>query len=220
MCCRKLKCGGEEFDWDLVRKIVVYSEYTQLSEVYKLKQRTHVDLTPWLIMNVGLACGILSKSFVEGIAAYENMRNEKTPNKPVSHAKFKKYVLLCNNFFDAFNDSYPYYQLDDPRIQSLDDILEFLCDWERESAEGITSKAEFISQETFYDMNQTIKGVKEFISHYLGKPHGFPFLIVKFLCQDLVENVFGYLRQSCGGDSNPGYKTMSESFVSFVGKQV
>lgn len=95
---------------------------------------------------------------------------------------------------------------DDPRIKSLDDFLQYLEYWKKETSTPKT----FISDKLWFDLQAMTHGFKSFVNIKLTK---FPSSVIKawIVNQDGVENHFCQTRACNGQNNNPTYRLQESS---------
>ena len=102
---------------------------------------------------------------------------------------------------ELFTDKHAIYQICDPRLQDLNDSLQFFKEWQQQANTG----KEFLSAKLWFDLQSMILG---FTAIGKAKLSRFPGTSIKpaIANQDVVENHFSQLRGANAQNENPTYQ--------------
>eukprot|EP01049_Picozoa_sp_SAG25_P005944 SAG25_NODE_426_length_8161_cov_2.532250_2_plen_285_part_00 len=164
----------------------------------------HVFLTAKTCMRGPLATQVLS----DAVATHIEKRGG------AEYRALGKFVRACSTIWKLVGDGSAavYYAADDARLQELLGQLTFFYEWrhyvfsQQVGAGGLTQDGRnknFLSRESWYDLNLTVQGFVELCEFYLPTaPQGCGIKNCR-LSQDPCENYFGYMRTKGGSGQKP-----------------
>ncbi|XP_047137374.1 uncharacterized protein LOC124813866 [Hydra vulgaris] len=201
--------NGKEICWTHIKKIVDDELSRGLKLIPKLTM-AHVDLNPYSVMRVNLACQVLSKSVSNIIFSYY-------PQEMHATAELCYYM---DSFFDCLNVRNqsegtnkrkdflkPFTSISDPRFFWLKNcFLKYFENWRqsisiRQGFSDSDKEKMFISSQTFEGLKITSKSVIEATQFLLTA--GMPFVLTEKFNQDVVEEYFGRHRSMGFRNENP-----------------
>ncbi len=102
---------------------------------------------------------------------------------------------------ELFTDKHVIYDVNDIRLQQLNDALNYFADWKNQTKQA---KLQFFSEKLWFDLQSMILGFRSIVEVKLSR---FPGSVIKpaIMNQDLVENHFSQLRGANGQNENPTY---------------
>ena len=113
-----------------------------------------------------------------------------------------KFVRIIRNVIDVMTARIPANSLsfNSAKHNILLDFLKYLDDWETVAA--IKDNKGFLSQSTASGLRVIVKSTVDLIE-FLTEAAGFKYLMTSRLSQDIIENIFGVVRQSSGCNDHP-----------------
>ena len=102
---------------------------------------------------------------------------------------------------ELFSDKHAIYQICNPRLQDLNDSLQFFKEWQQQANTG----KEFLSAKSWFDLQSVILGFTAIVKAKLSR---FPGTSIKpaIANQDVVENHFSQLHGANAQNENPTYQ--------------
>lgn len=230
---RQMWKNGENLSWAVIEHLF---HLTRGQKFLDLKlTKAHIKLSSHSCMKVVYAVQVLSLSVLKAITYFE----EELKSYNLSVNEVKKFIELVNNWFDCLNGSsdpkgkrikendnlLPYSDVNDKRFTFMtEQFLKFFDEWYTDvmNREGQFSKDKrekmFISMLTYESIHTTslsFMGVVKFLLEE-GAPH----IDARKLNQDKLEQYFGRLRMSLGGNRNPSeLEALNKTMTMYQGGQ-
>ena len=137
---------------------------------------------------------ICFKAYKEHLASIEG----EDPTKLDMTILFLRHT---SRMVELFSDKHAIYQICDPRLQDLNDSLQFFKEWQHQANTG----KEFVSAKLWFDLQSMILGFTALVKAKLSR---FPGTSIKpaIVNQDVVENHFSQLRGANAQNENPTYQ--------------
>ena len=191
----------QHLKWSTLRKMYD-ADIENVQTLHRLTD-AHVRLTPKSIMRGYLATDVMSEAVSNHLKTLVRNKNEKWSST-------QQLVQHTARIFKHVGSGYAkiYTSADDPRLQELKDSLRWFYDWRHSVFSQKVTKTfmkgdrakQFLSWESWYDLNLTVLGFCECLEHYLPMaPPGAGIRCCR-LSQDPCEAYFNYMR-TCGGSS-------------------
>ncbi|KAK3920609.1 DNA transposase [Frankliniella fusca] len=226
---REMWKDSESLSWLVIENLFYLTKGQKYVDLKLTK--SHIKLTSHSCMKVIYAAQVMSLSVARAISYYE----EELKSKRLSVNQVKMFIQLVNNWFDCLNGSsdpkgkrikendnlLPYSDPNDARFTFLlENFLSFFDEWYRCVMErpGKFTKDRrekmFISMLTYESLHTTTHSFVSVIKFLLAE--GAPEINARKLNQDKLEQFFGVLRMSFGGNRNPTtYEAVQKIIVSY-----
>ncbi|KAK3910767.1 Transposable element P transposase [Frankliniella fusca] len=213
---REMWKNGQIMSWAVIENVFYM---TRSSKFLDLKlTKAHIKLTSHSCMKVIFAVQVMSLSMVKAIEYFK----EELTSKNLCVEEVQTFIKLVNDWFDCLNGNsdpkgkrikendnlQPYIDINDPRFTLLTDkVLHFFNEWHKDvmNRPGKYTKDRrekmFISMLTFESLHTTTLSFIAIVKFLLEA--GVSHVDARKLNQDKLEQFFGKLRMSFGGNRNP-----------------
>lgn len=145
---RTLRKNGKYMLWDHIYSVYQRDKKRRLFATDL--RSSHVHLNNLSKMRVKLAVHTLSAKVRQDMGAHENNVTESTQD----------YIKMCETLWNVFNDSKPLQSVDDARVASLTEVLNYFTNWKKELKQLFKKKAEisshFISWQTMFYLEVSV----------------------------------------------------------------
>ncbi|KAK3916488.1 Transposable element P transposase, partial [Frankliniella fusca] len=224
---RKMYKNNEEMSWKAIEALFEATKHETFRST-KLK-RAHVQLTSYGCMKVIFATQVFSASVAKSLQNFKD--DPRFADYDLN--ELCTFIKLMNDAFDCWN-SYadekgkrnkwnpllaPYYDITDSRFNFLkEEFLNYFYDWEQDilNRPGKFSKQKrermFISFQSFESLKISVYGFCGAI-HYMLKEKKAPFITGRKFNQDKLEQYFGVMRMSEGGNHNPNLQRVKQGII-------
>jgi hypothetical protein len=193
----------QHLKWSTIRKM--YDADIQTVQTVHRLTDAHVRLTPKSVMRGYLATDVMSEAVADHLKTLRE-KNEKWSST-------EQFVRNTATVFKHVGSGYAaiYTSAADPRLAELRESLDWFYDWRHGvMSQPVTStfakedrSRQFLSRETWYDLNLTVMGFVELLEHYLPEAPTGCGIKGCWLSQDPCEAYFNYMRTCGGSSSNP-----------------
>ena len=188
---RYLKLGESPIVWEHFEDAFAFNNQSGL-RIHKSLTKEHIFLTGASKMRNKLATDILSKDMLYLMKTFQSTLKD-------GHILSSTITLLTytSEIVDIFLDTRPINSLTDPRLNTLNKVLNFFHQWENESLKA----SNLITKETREDIDSSLLGFMALCKRVVTEGHS---LTPSYVNSDIIENHFCQQRGIYNGlNTNP-----------------